>query len=39
VEPPWKPDPRRVSWDEGDFSSEETEVKELVAQNEIMLRN
>jgi hypothetical protein len=22
IEPPWKPDPRRVSWDDGDFSSE-----------------
>ncbi len=39
IEPPWRPDPRRVSWDDGVFSSEETEVKELVAQNEIMLRN
>lgn len=39
IQAPWHPDMRKVSWDDEDCSSEQTEIKELVAQNEIMLRN
>lgn len=39
LQPPWHPDLKKIGWDEQDFSSEDTETKELVAQNEIMLRN